>query len=193
MQGLKCWGLVCLGEVLMELVLSYLKDVLRELIRLVIALLGAALLNFILLNSGKVAWRVYGETHTGQHFSTINPETSRLIDDIFSMTPYWHTSIELALAAMLCVLLVISAMQISGLLRLLYDSQPVMLRLLWPVALALLFASSYAAFDGRLDSYQAYVYLLLPGLFCGLWPGMKAVRRLLPDLTVLFSLMTSRT
>ena len=192
LQGLKCRKMDFTG-VLMEQVLSYLKDVLLELTRLVFVTLGVVLLNILLLHAGKIAWRVYGETHTGEHFATINPASSRLIDDVFSMTPYWQTSIDLALAAMLCVLLVISVMQISGLLRLLYDSLPVMLRLLWPVALALLFASPYSAFDGRLDSYQAYVYMLLPGLFCGLWPGMKAVRRLLPNLTVLFSVMTSRS
>jgi len=173
--------------------LSYVKDVLFELARLVFVTLMAALLNTLLLHAGKIAWRVFGETHAGEHFTTINPVTARLIDDVFSMTPYWQTSIDLALAAMLCVVLGISIMQISGLLRLLYDRSPVVLRLLWPVALALLFASPYAAFDARLDSYQTYVYLLLPGLYCGLWPGMKAVRRQLPDLTTLFSAITSRS
>jgi len=178
---------------MMEQVLSYLKDVLLEVTRLVFVTLGASLLNVLLLHAGRIAWRVYGETHTGEHFATINPASSRLIDDVFSLMPYWQTSIDLALASMFCVLLVISVMQMSGLLRLLYDSLPVVLRLLWPVGLALLFASPYAAYDGQLDSYRVYVFLLLPGMFCVFWPGIKAVRRLLPDLSALFSIMTSRS
>jgi len=177
---------------LMEQVLSYLKDALRELIRLLMATLGVVLLNLALLSAGRIAWRVYGETHTGEHFAAMNPGASRLINDVFTMTPYWQASLGLALAAMLCILVAISLMQVSGLLRLLYDPLPSALRLLWPVPLALLCASSYAAFDGRLDSYQAYVYMLLPGMFCVLWPGLKAVRRLLPDLTVLFSAISFR-
>jgi hypothetical protein len=186
-------GLVRLGELSMESLLSYLKDALLEVTRLVFATLAASLLNVLLLHAGKVAWRLYGETHTGEHFATINPASSRLIEDVFSLTPYWQTSINLALASMFCVLLVITVMQISGLLRCLYDSLPVVLRLLWPVGLALLFASPYAAYDGQLDSYRVYVFLLLPGMFCLFWPAIKAVRRLLPDLSAFFSVMASRS
>jgi len=176
----------------MEQVLSYLKDVLRELIRLALAALGAALLNLLLLHAGNIAWRVYGETHIGEHFAKMNAETYRLINDVFALTPYWQISLDLALAAMLCMLAAISLMQVSGLLRLLYDPLPTALRLLWPVVLALLFASPYAAYNDRLDSYQAGVYMLLPGMFCVLWPGIKVVRRRLPDLTVFFSAMFLR-
>ncbi len=176
----------------MEQVLSYVNDVLRELARLLMAVLGTVLLNFALLNAGKVAWRVYSETHTGQHFTEINPETAELINEVLALTPYSQTSLELALAAMTCALAAMALMQISGLLRLLYDRLPLVLRLLWPVALALLFALPYAAYDARLYSYQGYVYLLLPGMFCVLWPAMKAVRRVLPDITVLFSVVSSR-
>ncbi|OIO70234.1 MAG: hypothetical protein COW19_08055 [Zetaproteobacteria bacterium CG12_big_fil_rev_8_21_14_0_65_55_1124] len=177
---------------LMEQVLSYVKDALQELARLLLATLGVVLLNFALLYAGKVAWRVYGETHTGQYFAEINPEAARLINEVLALTPYSQTSLELALAAMLCVLVIVSLMQVSGLLRVLYDPLPLLLRLLWPVVLTLLFALPYAAYDARLDSYQCYVYLLLPGIFCLFWSAMKAVRRLVPDISVLLSVVSSR-
>jgi len=171
----------------MEQVLSYVNDVLRELFRLLMVVLGTVLLNFALLHAGRVAWRVYGETPAGQHFTEINPQTTGLIYEVLALMPYSQTSLELALAAMVCALAVMALMQISGLLRVLYDRLPLVLRLLWPFVLVLLFASPYAAYDGRLDSYQCYVYLLLPGMFCVLWPAMRAVRRVLPDITVLLS------
>jgi hypothetical protein len=177
---------------LMEQVLSYVNDVLRGLIRLLMAVLGAALLNFVLLHVGKVVWRVYGETHTGQHFAEINPEVSLLVNEVLALVPYSQTSLELALAAAACALAAMALMQISGMLRMVYDRLPMLVRLLLPVALTLLFALPYAAYDGRLDSYQCYVYLLLPGMFCVLWPALRAVRHLLPDLTVLLSVAVIR-
>ena len=176
----------------MEQLLSYSKNILQSLIRLGVSLAGATLLNLLLMQGGMMAWRVYGETHTGQYFAEINPQTHRQIEEVFALTPYWQTSFDLALAGLLGCLTVLSVLQVTGLLRLLYDPLPAFVRLLWPVALALLLASPYAAFDARLDSTMAYAYLSLPTMFCLLWPAMTAVRRLLPDLTMLFSAAASR-
>lgn len=167
--------------------MQYLRDVIQGCVRISLATLGAALLNLFLLHAGEIAWRLYGETHTGAHFSTMNPALHALINDVLAMQPYWQTSIDLALAAMLCVLIVIPVLQASGLLRLLYDPLPWVLRLLLPVALLMVFAPLYASFDAELDSYRAYICLLLPGMFCVLWPGMRALRAVVPDVAVLFS------
>jgi len=172
--------------------MEYLKEIFQSGVKVSLAVFGAVMLNLFLLHSGEIIWRMYGETHAGNHFSKIEPATHTLINDVFAMVPFWQTSIDLALAVLLCVLIVIPVLQASGLLRLLYDRLPISLRLLLPVVLSLIFASPYASFDARLDSYQAYVYLLLPGMYCVLWSGMRFVRRCVPDVTMLFRAVVPR-
>ncbi|MDQ6971775.1 MAG: hypothetical protein Q9M30_03930 [Mariprofundaceae bacterium] len=171
----------------MNELLTYLKDALKECIRLAMAGVWAAVANLGLLHLAAYAWVLYSHTPTGEQFASLHPGRVQMVTEVVALTPYWQTAVSLAVGSLLFALALIALMQVSGLLRLAYDSLPAMLRLLWPVPLALIFATFYDGLEGRLDAYQAYVFVLLPGMFCVFWPVMKAIRRLAPDLTMLAS------
>jgi len=175
----------------MDELMTYLKDALKECIRLAMAGVWAAVVNLGLLHLAAYAWVLYSHTPTGEQFAGLHPDRAQMVAGVVALTPYWQTAVSLALGSLLFVLALIALMQASGLLRLAYDNLPALLRLLWPVPLALIFATFYDGLEGRLDAYQAYVFVLLPGMFCVFWPVMKATRRLVPDLTMLAS--TSQT
>ena len=164
---------------------SYVRDVLEESVRLALATGLAAVLNFLLFQVGLSAWDMYQSTHMGAEFASRHPEAHRLLGEVIALTPYWHTSLQLAAASMLGALAVAVPAQVLGIRRLLFDPLSLLFRISWAVALAMLLAVPVGSYDTRLGAWHSYVILLLPGMVCALFPAMRAARCLLPDVTAL--------
>lgn len=171
----------------MERIMTYVKDVLETAVRLTLATGLAAVLNFLLFQVGLAAWDMYQSTDMGGEFASLHPAAHRLLGELIALTPYWHTSLQLAAVAMLGALVVAVPAQVLGIRRLLFDPLSLFLRMFWAVALAMLLAVPVGRYDTRLDAWHSYVILLLPGAACVLFSAMRAARCLLPDLTALFS------
>jgi len=172
--------------------MNYLKDLLETFVRLALVTLFTAVLNLLLFYAGWYAWELYKSTHMGEQFARLHPTEHHLLGEVISLTPYWHSSLQLAVAVMLCALGAAVLAQLSGIRRLLYIPFPLALRVLWAVPLAMLLAVPVAQYDARLADWQAYVMLLLPGMLSVLPSAMRAAGSLLPDVTLLVAGLARR-
>jgi len=167
--------------------LEYIKNLLGAVVRLVLATLFTALLNLLLFYVGLFSLDMVNETRMGEYFSRLHPQVYHLLVETLALTPYWPNSLKFALAAMLCALAASAVAQMLGIRRLLFTPLPLLMKGLWAVGLSMLLAVPMAQYDARLDSWHAYAVLLLPGMFCVLFPVMRAAGCLLPDMTALIA------
>ena len=168
----------------MSSVVSWLMDLFGQSLRLALVIIVAAVLNLLLFYAGLFAWDMFKDTDMGGNFSHIHPALYHLLGVVVALTPYWQSSLQLAVAAVASTLGLAALLQIAGLRRLLFDPLSLPLKWLWSIGLTLMLAGPLSRYDGRLD-FRTFVFLLLPCMLCVLLPVMRSVSRVLPDIPML--------
>lgn len=167
---------------MLQLVVSYVGELIGQAVRLACVVLFATLLNLMLFSVNTVSLAMFRDTGMVGQFSSMHPALYDTLSSLVELTPYWQSSLQLAVAAVCGALGVAVLMQLSGLRRLLFEPLPLPLKGLWAVLIALLLAVPVAHYDGRL-AYLEYVWLLLPTMLCVLIPVVGASSRIVPDMT----------
>ena len=177
---------------LMTAIGDYLRDVADALSRLIAVTIAAAVVNCGLIYGGWYAWEVFTHTYSGETFKALHPERTQLIEEFFSILPYWQTALELAVAATVFTFVVGMVCQFIYLRHLLYSSLWGPLKLIWAVGLAFALAWLLWRYDTSLSSYYAYVIIIMPAMLVVLFGCMTAAQRVMPDIGTLVLAIIAR-